>query len=119
MEYSAEEKESIEIVEDKIWRLMDVACGNCIIEDEERNEYQNSIDTVINLLEKQRKEIEEKDKRIFYLENNARKVIEQEINNAKIDLYKNYIPKEAIRELFKKQGNYGSFLNGLRELLGE
>lgn len=52
-----EEKEAIEIVDNKIWNLMNTVCGNCIIEDYERDNYQEAIEIVLNLLKKQDKEI--------------------------------------------------------------
>ena len=48
------------------------------------------------------KALDEKDKRIFFLENEARKIIEQDLDKAKVDLYENYISKEVIREKIKE-----------------
>lgn len=58
------------------------------------------------IVERYKKEIEERAKRIFYLENNAKKEIEEEINNVKVNLYKNYIPRDRLKE-------------SIEELLGE
>lgn len=58
-----------------------------------------SIQTLLNLIEKQ-------GKRISYLENDARKIIQEELDKAKIDLYKNYVSKEAIREKLNELEKY-------------
>ena len=89
MEYTEEEKKAIERCNElkkdchKEW----IGISN-----------QVAIDIVLNLLEKQQEEIEKKDKRIHYLENETRGIVEKEFHKAQVDLYKNYIPKEAIRE---------------------
>ena len=54
---SEEEKEAIEIVDNKIWELMNTVCGNCIIEEYERNNYQEAIEIVLNMLKKKDKEV--------------------------------------------------------------
>ncbi len=54
---SEEEKEAIEIVDNKIWELMNTVCGNCIIEEYERNNYQEAIEIVLTMLKKKDKEI--------------------------------------------------------------
>lgn len=91
------------------------------------------IEVLLNLIEKQQKEIEEKDKRIFYLENELRKEVNQELDKAKVDLYKNYVPKEAIRGIsnyieYYLLGNlrykdsqrvFEILLKKLKEILGE
>lgn len=55
--------------------------------------------TLLNLIEKQQKEIEIKDKRIFYLENEARNILTKELDEITVDLYKNYISTESIKKL--------------------
>lgn len=57
-------------------------------------------------------------KRNCYINGGPCEKTSQEKNVKYINL-DDYIPKEAIKKLFKKQGNYGSFLMELRELLGE
>ena len=121
MEYTKAEKEAIErcreLIKDahKEW----IGISN-----------QNAIETILNLIDEQQKEIEEKDKSIFYLENEAGKIIEEELNNAKVDLYRNFIPKEAIREkiddlqrykglVMYEKYNYDAIIRHLKELLGE
>ena len=54
---SEEEKEAIEIVDNKIWGLMNTVCGNCIIEEYERDNYQEAIEIVLNMLKKKDKEV--------------------------------------------------------------
>lgn len=119
MKYTEEEKKVIEFFE-KRQKYM----GNY------RGPLEENTDIILNLIEKKQKEIEEKDKRIFYLENEAGKIIEEELNNAKVDLYRNFIPKEAIREkiddlqrykglVMYEKYNYDAIIRYLKELLGE
>lgn len=49
-------EEAIDIVDNKIWSLMNTVCGNCIIEDYERDNYQEAIETLLNLIQEQEKE---------------------------------------------------------------
>lgn len=69
-----------------------------------KNNDDKKIETILNLIDKQQKEL---------------KRLDRENQHLFEDLFENYIPKEAIKELLKIQGNYGGFLNGLRDLLGD
>lgn len=69
-----------------------------------RNNDDKKIETILNLIDKQQKEL---------------KRLDRENQHLFEDLFENYIPKEAIKELLKIQENYGGFLNGLRDLLGD
>ena len=93
MEYTEREKKAIENV--KI--ILNSNIRNPFLDDEA-----DSIDILLNLLEKYQKEIDKKDKRIFYLEIEARKIIEQNIDKEKINIYENYISKDKIIEKIKE-----------------
>ena len=93
MRYTEKEKKAIENV--KI--ILNSNIRNPFLDDEA-----DSIDILLNLLEKYQKEIDKKDKRIFYLEIEARKIIEQNIDKEKINIYENYISKDKIIEKIKE-----------------
>lgn len=95
-----QDKKAIEDLKEEIEILKENS--KAIIDSEKILQYR---ETLLNLIEKQQKEIEDKDKRIFYLENEVRKEVNQELDKAKVDLYKNYVPKEAIRELLESEYN--------------
>ena len=129
MEYTEEEKKAIEDL-NKLYFLLDDVYSTGLLESEERDEYQKSIYKALGIIEKQQKEIEEKDKRIFYLENEAGKIIEQSIDKEKINIYKNHISKDKIREkiddlqsykglVMYEKYNYDAIIRHLKELLGE
>ena len=116
MKYTEEEKEAI----DEAKTIVSIKYGS-IMHIEIRN-----MEKILNLLEKQQKEIEEKDKLICF----NRKYI----NELEQDLFENasnyVISKEAIREKIKEieENGYWDFLekgdcektiNILKELLGE
>jgi len=96
MEYTEEEKKAIEVLE----KYRKIGYGIMLEYNNDRIKtnrvIETTIDTILNLLEK-------KDKRIHYLENEARGVVEKELNKAQVDLYKNYIPKEAVREFVREK----------------
>lgn len=118
-----EEKKAKVILDERIWNLLDVVCGNCIIEDDERDEYQKSIEICSELIEKMEKELEEteREKNNFhnlYVDRHIKvSLLEKEINDLKeaikhkwfniVDRLtkissKNVMPKSKIEELINQ-----------------
>ena len=59
-------------------------------------------EVLLSIVKSQKEKIDKKDKRIFYLEIEARKIIEQNIDKEKINIYENYISKDKIIEKIKE-----------------
>lgn len=92
MEYSEEEKKAIGYLND--FKSIKIMYGNTFTMFlEQLKKYQQATDTILNLLEKQQKEIEEQKSR------------KKKLNTLILDLNKaleDSISKEAIRELYNK-----------------
>lgn len=121
MEYTEEEKKAIEDL-DKINFLLDDVYSTNLLNNEERNEYQKSIDIVLNLIEKQQKEIERLYKDNYRLGRENQLKFERAVDTS------DYVSKEAIREKIKEIETKSYYKNGyydtgakmiLKELLGE
>ena len=115
IKYTEEEKKAIENIKDE-FHINGVGARYIELKSED-------LEILLSLLEKQQKEIDDlyiklddkkieiqhleddlkySDKRIFYLEIEARKIIEQNIDKEKINIYENYISKDKIIEKIKE-----------------
>ena len=120
MEYTEKEKKAITILDEFELRRKTVNYNRITVEDSQ------CAKTVLNLLEKQNKEINEKDKLLKFNRNYINKLEQDLFENAS-----NYvISKEAIRKKIKEidENGYWDFLeerdcektiNILKEILGE
>lgn len=88
-------EEAKQIVDTKIWDLMNDICGECIIDNNERDTFQKAIETVLNYIENSisKETIKEKEKEINYRLN--------EIMITERDMYYNLGKKEVLQEILE------------------
>lgn len=96
MEYTEELIEKIDEFMQEIREKSILKVDNPIIRLIKYNE------VLLSIVKSQKEKIDKKDKRIFYLEIEARKIIEQNIDKEKINIYENYISKDKIIEKIKE-----------------
>ena len=96
MEYTEELIEKIDEFMQEIHEKSILKVDNPIIRLIKYNE------VLLSIVKSQKEKIDKKDKRIFYLEIEARKIIEQNIDKEKINIYENYISKDKIIEKIKE-----------------
>lgn len=106
MECTEEEKQAIQSINS--FKSIKLLYGEIFVMHlEQLKKYQTASEVILNLLEKQQKEIEEKDKLLKFNKNY--------INQLEQDLFENasnyVVPKEAIREKIKKLQNDNNKIN--------
>lgn len=93
MEYTEELIEKIDEFMQEIREKSILKVDNPIIRLIKYNE------VLLSIVKSQKEKIDKKDKRIFFLEIEARKIIEQNIDKEKINIYENYISKDMKKQL--------------------